>query len=83
VFLGAKRDVPMSDMALSAVLKRMGFGDLTAHGFRSTFRDWAAEATAHVNHVVDSRPLPTLFPRQWRQPTFLSVTRKLTPGCIR
>jgi integrase len=27
--------------------------DLTAHGFRSTFRDWAAEATAYPNHVVE------------------------------
>ena len=27
--------------------------DLTAHGFRSTFRDWAAEATGHPNHVVE------------------------------
>jgi integrase len=23
------------------------------HGFRSTFRDWAAEATAYTNHVVE------------------------------
>ena len=27
--------------------------DLTVHGFRSTFRDWAAEATHHPNHVVE------------------------------
>jgi integrase len=32
---------PLSDMTLTAVLKRMGRADLTAHGFRSTFRDWA------------------------------------------
>ena len=32
-----------SPMTLTAVLKRMGRGDLTAHGFRSTFRDWAGE----------------------------------------
>jgi integrase len=31
----------------------MGHGDLTVHGFRSTFRDWAAEATHHPNHVVE------------------------------
>ena len=31
----------------------MGRGDLTVHGFRSTFRDWAAEQTAHPNHVVE------------------------------
>ena len=31
----------------------MGRGDLTVHGFRSTFRDWAAEQTSHPNHVVE------------------------------
>ena len=40
-------------MTLTAVLRRMGLGHLTAHGFRSTFRDWAAEATAYPNHVVE------------------------------
>jgi integrase len=34
-------------------LQRMGRADLTVHGFRSTFRDWAAEATGHPNHVVE------------------------------
>lgn len=34
---------PLSDMSLSAVLKRMELGHITVHGFRSTFRDWAAE----------------------------------------
>ncbi len=34
----------MSDMTLTAVLRRMGRGDLTAHGFRSSFRDWCADA---------------------------------------
>ena len=28
-------------------------GALTVHGFRSTFRDWAAEATAYPNHVIE------------------------------
>ena len=37
----------MSDMSLTAVLRRMRRGDLTAHGFRSTFKDWAAESTAY------------------------------------
>jgi integrase len=32
---------PLSDMTLTAVLRRMGRGEVTAHGFRSTFRDWA------------------------------------------
>lgn len=36
---------PLSDMSLTAVLRRMERGDITVHGFRSSFRDWAAEAT--------------------------------------
>jgi integrase len=53
VFHGQRHGTPMSDMTLTAVLRRMGRGDLTAHGFRSSFRDWAAETTAHPNHVVE------------------------------
>lgn len=44
----------LSDMTLIAVLKRMGRGDLTAHGFRSTFRDWAGETTAHPREVIEA-----------------------------
>lgn len=44
---------PLSNMALLATLKRMGRTDLTAHGFRSTFRDWAAETTAYPDAVVE------------------------------
>jgi integrase len=44
---------PLSNMALLATLKRMKRADLTAHGFRSTFRDWAAEATAYADAVAE------------------------------
>jgi integrase len=37
------RNQPLSDMSLSAVLKRLDLAQYTVHGFRSTFRDWAAE----------------------------------------
>ena len=43
----------LSDMSLTAVLKRMGHGDLTQHGFRSTFRDWAGETTAFPREVIE------------------------------
>lgn len=43
VFPGMRPGAPLSNMALLMALRRMGRGDLTAHGFRSTFRDWAAE----------------------------------------
>jgi integrase len=49
----APRGGVLSDMALSAVLKRMGRSDLTVHGFRSTFRDWAGETTAYPREVIE------------------------------
>lgn len=65
----APRGGVMSDQAMKAVIKRMhdakvkaggkGYMDpkqdkiITPHGFRSTFRDWAAEATDYANEVVE------------------------------
>jgi integrase len=43
----------LADMTLAAVLERMGRDDVTVHGFRSTFRDWAGEATSHTREVVE------------------------------
>jgi integrase len=53
VFPAARAKAPMSDMTLTAVLRRMERTDITVHGFRSTFRDWAAECTDYPNHVVE------------------------------
>jgi len=47
------RNRPLSDMSVSAVLKRMNLTNVTVHGFRSTFRDWAAEHTHHHPEVVE------------------------------
>lgn len=52
VFL-APRGGQLSDMALTAVLRRMGRGALTQHGFRSTFRDWAGETTSYPREVCE------------------------------
>ena len=43
----------LSDMTLTAVLKRMGRSDITAHGFRSTFRDWCGERTNYPRDVAE------------------------------
>jgi integrase len=45
VFSGRTPDSPLSNMALLMTLGRMNHTDVTAHGFRSTFRDWASECT--------------------------------------
>lgn len=47
LFPGMK-DQPLSDMSLTAVLRRMQRTDITVHGFRSTFRDWCAEAAGNA-----------------------------------
>ena len=48
IFPGTKYGKPLSDMSLTAVLKRMKRGDLTMHGFRSSFRDWCAESLTNA-----------------------------------
>ena len=53
VFPGSKPNSALSNMAFLQLLKRMGRNDLTAHGFRSTFRDWAAEQTAFSREVAE------------------------------
>jgi len=53
VFRSRGLDEPLSNMAMLKVLQRMGRGDFTVHGFRSTFRDWAAERTEFPNEVVE------------------------------
>ncbi|MGB8631958.1 MAG: integrase arm-type DNA-binding domain-containing protein [Xanthobacteraceae bacterium] len=53
VFPGPRSGMPLSNMAFLMLLRRMGLDDLTVHGFRSTFRDWAAKRTNYPNHVVE------------------------------
>jgi integrase len=62
LFPGMKGGKPLSNMSLLMVLRRMRRGDLTTHGMRSTFRDWAAEtgkpadiAEAALAHVVGDK----------------------------
>ena len=45
IFPGAKAGKPLSNIALLMTLRRMDLGDLTTHGFRSTFRDWCGDCT--------------------------------------
>lgn len=53
LFAGGKSNRPLSNMAMLALLRRMKRTDLTVHGFRSTFRDWAAERTSFQNEVIE------------------------------
>jgi integrase len=53
VFPSVGKKGPMSNMAMLKLLQRMGRPEITVHGFRSTFRDWAAEETEFRNEVLE------------------------------
>lgn len=54
VFPGHRADMPLSVMAMEMMLRRMKVEDATVHGFRSAFRDWAAECTNFPNEVCEA-----------------------------
>lgn len=53
IFPGMRDGQGLSNMSLLKVLKTLNRRDLTTHGFRSTFRDWAAETTSYPAEVVE------------------------------
>ena len=63
VFPGRSSKKPLSNMVFLMVLRRMNRRDLTAHGFRSTFRDWAAERTNFSRAVCEAALAHTLRDR--------------------
>lgn len=50
---GLRPKSSLSNMAFLQLMKRMGRADLTSHGFRSTFKDWATEKTNYPNEVSE------------------------------
>jgi len=53
VFEGQKRHRPMSNMAMLMLLRRMNVEGITVHGFRSAFRDWAAEQSGFSRELAE------------------------------
>jgi integrase len=60
LFPGARKKRPLSNMAMLMVLRRMRRRNLTTHGFRSTFRDWASEVTHYPREVCEQALAHTL-----------------------
>lgn len=54
VFPGARQRRPLSVMALTMAMRRLGAGQFTPHGFRSAFRDWAGDETAFPREVAEA-----------------------------
>ena len=53
IFSSQRRHRPLSSDIVLKLLADMGHAGITVHGFRSSFRDWAAECTNYPNHVVE------------------------------
>jgi integrase len=53
IFPSSRTNTPLSDMTLTAVLRRCGGEAYTVHGFRSCFRDWLAETTNYSNEACE------------------------------
>jgi len=53
LFPGGKPKKPLSNNGMLALLERMGRDNITVHGFRSTFRDWASEMTNYPREVAE------------------------------
>lgn len=76
----APRGGSLSDMALSQLLKRMGRADITVHGFRSTFRDWAGETTQFGREEVEmalAHTVASSVERAYRRGRALEKRREL------
>jgi integrase len=54
VFPGQRRGRPLSNMACARLLLRAGLGDVTVHGFRSAFRDWAGDKTHFPREIAEA-----------------------------
>lgn len=54
VFTGGREGEPLHDRTLALTLSRLNYAHITIHGFRSTFRDWAAELTDYPREVAEA-----------------------------
>jgi integrase len=54
VFAGRKPGLSLSNMAFLMLLRRIGLGDLTGHGFRATFKTWASERTSFQSEIAEA-----------------------------
>ena len=80
VFLGSKLGQPLSNMSMLMLLRRMGRADITAHGFRSTFRDWTAETTNATREVAEmalAHVIPSKVEAAYRRGDLLEKRRAL------
>lgn len=79
IFAGSKAGSSMSNMTMDKVLRLMG-REVTVHGFRSTFKDWAEDCTDFSNGVIEAALAHTIgnkVERAYRRGDALEKRRKL------
>ena len=79
VFQGRRAGKPLSNMALPMLVRRMGV-DATVHGFRSSFRDWAAERTRTPREVAEqalAHTIASAVEAAYRRSDLLAKRRRL------
>ena len=80
VFNSRGKDKPISNMAMAMLCRRMGYNEITVHGFRSTFRTWAGQNIAYSPMVCEhalSHRLPNEVERTYLRTNFLEKRAEL------
>ncbi|MEN0087689.1 MAG: integrase arm-type DNA-binding domain-containing protein [Pseudomonadota bacterium] len=80
IFPGARYGRPLSNMAMSMLLRRMGETEITVHGFRSSFRDWAGDQTSFPRDIAEgclAHLVGSEIERAYRRSDALEKRRKL------
>jgi integrase len=74
------RVFPLAENAMAMLLQRIGYTDVTVHGFRSSFRDWAGEVTSFPNHVIEmalAHAIPSAVEAAYRRGDLFEKRRRL------
>jgi integrase len=80
IFPSQKRGKGLSNMAMAQLLKRIGQGEVTVHGFRSSFRDWAAERSSMPREIAEmslAHNVGDAVERAYRRSDLIDQRRKL------
>ena len=77
VFPGRSPGEPLSNMTFLMALRRIGYEDLTAHGFRATFKTWAEEKTKFDSLIIEASMAVKGIERHYLRTTFFEQRQKL------
>jgi integrase len=80
IFPGMKAGRPISNMGMEMLLRRMGHDEITTHGFRSSFRDWAGETTNFPRDLAEmalAHKVGDEVERAYRRGTAIEKRRKM------